>query len=133
MAMKKEILKESGLTASYHKIKNIIINEVKEQCIVTLEEYIDETYRDKAKEVKETLEAIDEMYHQIYSVKDEAIVNALLEKVETLQARSEELVESKYYIGENVVTLDYIPEDTTVTGFYNELKKIDRYADSEEI
>lgn len=133
MAMKKEILKESGLTASYHKIKNIIINEVKEQCIVTLEEYVDETYRDKAKEVKETLEAIDEIYHQIYSVKDEAIVNALLEKVETLQAKSEELVESKYYIGENVVTLDYIPEDTTVTGFYNELKKIDRYADSEEI
>lgn len=133
MAMKKEILKESGLTASYHKIKNIAINEMKEQCIITLEEYIDETYRDKAKEVKETLDAIDEIYHQIYSVKDEAIVNALLEKVGTLQARSEELVESKYYIGENVVTLDYIPEDTTVTGFYNELKKIDRYADSEEI
>lgn len=131
MAMKKEITKDSGLKATYHRIKSIVINELKEQCIITIEEYTDETYREKAKEIDTTRTAIEDIYSQISKTKDTAIANALTEKAETLAKKIENPAD--YYLGETTVTLDYIPEDTTVAGFYTELKRIEQYSDSEEV
>ena len=133
MAIKKEILRDSGITTTYHRIKAIVINENLNQCLVTLEEYLDEEHRNTAKDVNNIKNQINELYHKAEHTKDEDTSKALIEKATVLQNSNLDNFKAKFFVKETNIALDYIPEDRTVSGFYNELKKLPEYTNSEEV
>lgn len=133
MALKKKITRDTGITTTYHKIKSIDINEIESKCVVCIEEYLDESFRNKAKDINTIKEKINDLYEKAEESNNKETANALIEKANTLMSKNEDSFNLKYFVKEKNIILDYIPEDRTVRGFYNELKKIPEYADSEEV
>ena len=70
MALDKKIVKDSGLSVSYFRILNIEVNYVYDISTITIEEYISEDYRNKAKKKAELLNTIAELEQQSNTTKD---------------------------------------------------------------
>ena len=133
MAFKIDVTKKSGLKISYIKIAKISINYVLKQSIITLEEYISEEFRNKAKEQIELKNKLNELQNQLSTASDTILYQALLTKINYLQESNKELLNSNYSVGIKEVSLNFIPEDTSVKGYYNELKKIDDFKEADMI
>ena len=133
MAFKIDVTKKSGLKISYIKIAKISINYVLKQSIITLEEYISEEFRNKAKEQIELKNKLNELQNQISTASDTKLYQALLTKINYLQESNKELLNSNYSVGIKEVSLNFIQEDTSVKGYYNELKKIDDFKEADMI
>ena len=67
------------------------------------------------------------MNKDIENAKTGEMQAALREKINQAYDTNQELLANDYYTGYEVVTLDFIPEDTSYQGFYNEIKKLDTY------
>jgi len=133
MAISKEVTKESGLITKYHRIVKVAINYNKNQSIVTLEDYISEDYRNKAKLADETRAKIQDLYTKLETTTEDEVVLALTNKIQEAQFANAELLNTDYSISRREISLDYIPEDTTFRGFYDELIKLEEFKDSIEI
>lgn len=133
MAISKEVTKESGLITKYHRILKIAINYNKNQSIITLEDYISEDYREKAKLADEVRRQIKDLYLELDIADNDEIVLALTNKIQEAQFANAELLNTDYSISRREISLDYIPEDITFRGFYDELTKLEEFKDSIEI
>lgn len=129
MAINKEITKESGLITKYHRILKIAINYNKNQSIITLEDYTSEDYRNKAKLADETRAKIQDLYTKLETATEDEVVLALTNKIQEAQFANAELLNTDYSISRREISLDYIPEDTTFSGFYEEIKKMEEFKD----
>lgn len=133
MALNKKIVKDSGLSVSYFRILNIEINYVYDISTITIEEYISEDYRNKAKKKAELLNTIAELEQQSNTTKDFKLKESLIEKINTIYNSNKELLANNYSTGINKVELDYVPEDLSISNFYNIIKNLDLYKDSKFI
>lgn len=133
MALNKKIVKDSGLSVSYFRILNIEVNYVYDISTITIEEYISEDYRNKAKKKAELLNTIAELEQQSNTTKDFKLKESLIEKINTIYNSNKELLANNYSTGINKVELDYIPEDLSISNFYNIIKNLDLYEDSKFI
>ena len=133
MALNKKIVKDSGLSVSYFRILNIEVNYVYDISTVTIEEYISEDYRNKAKKKAELLNTIAELEQQSNTTKDFKLKESLIEKINTIYNSNKELLANNYSTGINKVELDYVPEDLSISNFYNIIKNLDLYEDSKFI
>lgn len=133
MALDKKIVKDSGLSVSYFRILNIEVNYVYDISTITIEEYISEDYRNKAKKKAELLNTIVELEQQSNTTKDFKLKESLIEKINTIHNSNKELLANNYSTGINKVELDYIPEDLSISNFYNIIKNLDLYKDSKFI
>lgn len=133
MALDKKIVKDSGLSVSYFRILNIEVNYVYDISTITIEEYISEDYRNKAKKKAELLNTIAELEQQSNTTKDFKLKESLIEKINTIYDSNKELLANNYSTGINKVELDYIPEDLSISNFYNIIKNLDLYKDSKFI
>lgn len=133
MALDKKIVKDSGLSVSYFRILNIEVNYVYDISTVTIEEYISEDYRNKAKKKAELLNTIAELEQQSNTTKDFKLKESLIEKINTIYNSNKELLANNYSTGINKVELDYVPEDLSISNFYNIIKNLDLYKDSKFI
>lgn len=133
MALDKKIVKDSGLSVSYFRILNIEVNYVYDISTITIEEYISEDYRNKAKKKAELLNTIAELEQQSNTTKDFKLKESLIEKINTIYNSNKELLANNYSTGINKVELDYVPEDLSISNFYNIIKNLDLYKDSKFI
>lgn len=133
MALNKKIVKDSGLSVSYFRILNIEVNYVYDISTITIEEYISEDYRNKAKKKAELLNTIAELEQQSNTTKDFKLKESLIEKINTIYNSNKELLANNYSTGINKVELDYVPEDLSISNFYNIIKNLDLYKDSKFI
>lgn len=133
MALDKKIVKDSGLSVSYFRILNIEVNYVYDISTITIEEYISEDYRNKAKKKAELLNTIAELEQQSNTTKDFKLKESLIEKINTIHNSNKELLANNYSTGINKVELDYVPEDLSISNFYNIIKNLDLYKDSKFI
>lgn len=133
MALNKKIVKDSGLSVSYFRILNIEVNYVYDISTITIEEYISEDYRNKAKKKAELLNTIAELEQQSNTTKDFKLKESLIEKINTIYNSNKELLANNYSTGINKVELDYVPEDLSISNFYNIIKNLDLYEDSKFI
>ena len=133
MALDKKIVKDSGLSVSYFRILNIEVNYVYDISNITIEEYISEDYRNKAKKKAELLNTIAELEQQSNTTKDFKLKESLIEKINTIYNSNKELLANNYSTGINKVELDYVPEDLSISNFYNIIKNLDLYKDSKFI
>lgn len=133
MALNKKIVKDSGLSVSYFRILNIEVNYVYDISTITIEEYISEDYRNKAKKKAELLNTIAELEQQSNTTKDFKLKESLIEKINTIHNSNKELLANNYSTGINKVELDYVPEDLSISNFYNIIKNLDLYKDSKFI
>ena len=133
MALSKDIKKLSGLTVNYIRIAKIAINYNLNQSIITVEEYISEDYRNKARKQEEDRRGLNELFAQLEKAKDFEIQKALTQKIQKLQLMTKDTLNKNYAVSTRDISLDYIPENTTYEGFYNELKKLEDLKDAEMI
>lgn len=133
MALSKKIIKDSGLSVSYFRILNIEVDYVYNMSIITIEEYISEDYRNKAKKKAELLNTITELEQQSNATKDSKLKESLMEKISIIQNSNKELLANNFSTGINKIELDYIPEDLSISNFYNIIKELDLYKDSKSI
>ena len=133
MALNKEITKESGLTTKYHRIAGVAINYNQNQSIITVEDYISEDYRNKAKKIIEVKQQISDLFVKLENADNDELVLALTNKIQQTQIANAELLNKNYAVSTKDICLDYIPESTTYVGFYEELKKLEEYKDADFI
>jgi hypothetical protein len=57
----------------------------------------------------------------------------LEDKLYTLQNKNKDLLEHNYIAKIKRISLDFIPEDTTFTGFYNALKNLEEYKEASDV
>ena len=106
---------------------------ISENVLSSFEEYISEDYRNKAKKKAELLNTIAELEQQSNTTKDFKLKESLIEKINTIHNSNKELLANNYSTGINKVELDYVPEDLSISNFYNIIKNLDLYKDSKFI
>lgn len=127
MALNKDILEDSGLQISYIRIKEVEILRSDKIARITLEKYISEDFRNQAKNKENLIQSIKNLKAKAESADDKDTINSLLTKAAELEVANSETLNSDYSTGIEIIDLDYIPEDLSMSGIYNELIKTDRY------
>lgn len=133
MALSVDILKDSGVSSNYHRISKVAINYRLKQCIVTIETYLSEDYRNKAKQANKVKDDIKILKERAKNVKDKSIATSLNTKAINLQKNNASLLSDIYYISRDDISIDHIPEDLTLSGFYTELKKIEEFKEALDV
>lgn len=160
MALLKEIKNNKGLITKYHRISSFTINKDSNILNVYIKSYADESYRELEKRVinlklqrNELSSDIASKRNEIDLVKFKGTEDSIPQeetdkRVEELLSQISELESNINEINEEISTneigstflLDYtdnIPLDLNksynITEIYNELKKIEKFKDSEDI
>jgi hypothetical protein len=133
MAISKQIIKQNGLNTNYHKIANIIFNYIYNNTQIVLESYISKEIREKGIKKEQILENLKTLSNQYESAKDSEIIAALAEKIQTLQESNKDILNKNFVADQTIITLDYIPQDTTFEGIYKEIMNLEEYKDSDMI
>ena len=133
MAISKQIIKQNGLNTNYHKITNIIFNYIYNNTQIVLESYISKEIREKAIKKEQILESLKTLSNQYESAKDSEIIAALAEKIQILQESNKDILNKNFVADQAIITLDYIPQDTTFEGIYKEIMNLEEYKDSDMI
>lgn len=123
----------TGVNTKYHKISDIEINVIENKCIITLEDYMTEDYRKKAKEQEEIKNSISKLIEQANNSNKKDISDGLLLKANKLQENNSDLLDKNYIAGRINIVLDYIPEILTLESFYKELAKLEDFKEAENI
>ena len=123
----------TGVNTKYHKISDIEINVIENKCIITLEDYMTEDYRKKAKEQEEIKNSISKLIEQANNSNKKDISDGLLPKANKLQENNSDLLDKNYIAGRINIVLDYIPEILTLESFYKELAKLEEFKEAENI
>ena len=81
-----------------------------------------------------TATSLEEITCTVYiNAKDFKLKESLIEKINTIHNSNKELLANNYSTGINKVELDYVPEDLSISNFYNIIKNLDLYEDSKFI
>ena len=123
----------TGVNTKYHKISDIEINVIENKCTITLEDYMTEDYRKKAKEQEEIKNSISKLIEQANNSNKKDISDGLLLKANKLQENNSDLLDKNYIAGRINIVLDYIPEILTLESFYKELAKLEEFKEAENI
>lgn len=123
----------TGVNTKYHKISDVEINVIENKCIITLEDYMTEDYRKKAKEQEEIKNSISKLIEQANNSNKKDISDGLLLKANKLQENNSDLLDKNYIAGRINIVLDYIPEILTLESFYKELAKLEDFKEAENI
>lgn len=133
MALNKKITADSGLATKYHKISNVLIDFVNNSCVISIDSYVTEDYRNKAKQAATVRKSITDLDKQIENANDIKLKEALVEKANQLYIDNEKLLSEEYLASTDNIILDYIPKALTYESFYNEIKKLETFKDAELI
>lgn len=134
MAMNKEVIEDTGLKTTYHRISKINVDFKNNKAVIEVDNYVSKDYRDKAKKQQDIKFKIDTLIREYEDTQNNnALALSLQEKIQNLQNLNKDLLESEYSAGTTSIELESLPEDMSYTGFYNELKKLDTYKDAELI
>lgn len=133
MAINKSIIKQNGLATNYHKISNISLDFINHKCSVILESYVSKDIRDKGIKAEKAKDDLQKLISQYELAKDGEIIKSLEEKINTFQELNKDILNENYIADQTLIELSFIPEDTSFTGIYNELMKLDDFKDSDII
>lgn len=133
MAINKSIIKQNGLATNYHKISNISLDFINHKCSVVLESYVSKDIRDKGIKAEKAKDDLQKLISQYELAKDGEIIKSLEEKINTFQELNKDILNENYIADQTLIELGFIPEDTSFTGIYNELMKLDDFKDSDII
>ena len=133
MAINKSIIKQNGLATNYHKISNISLDFINHKCSVVLESYVSKDIRDKGIKAEKAKDDLQKLISQYELAKDGEIIKSLEEKINTFQELNKDILNENYIADQTLIELSFIPEDTSFTGIYNELMKLDDFKDSDII
>ena len=122
----------TGITTKYHKISSFEVDFINKKCIVTLDDYLTEDYRNKAKEQEALMDSIAKLLIQA-NTSNKDTSNALLLKATKLQEDNKELLDKNFVADKTTIILDYIPEKLTLESFYNELAKLEEFKNVENV
>ena len=130
MAISKSIIKQNGLATNYHKISNISLDFINHKCSVVLESYVSKDIRDKGIKAEKAEDDLQKLISQYELAKDGEIIKSLEEKINTFQELNKDILNENYIADQTLIELNFIPEDTSFAGIYNELMKLDDFKDS---
>ena len=136
MALNKKMVEIGENETLYHRIKSLSININSGDSIIELENYTSKDYRDKAKsqiEIKEKLAKLINQYESAISIQNHELEMALLEKLDKLQKTRLEELNKDYSVGISMVELDTLPEEFTLSAFYNKLLETPVYKGAKEV
>ena len=131
MALEKDIIKKSGVKSAYHKISNVEINYVLNQCAIHIKNYKDDSFREKEKDLDNLKANVDKLYSDFEKADSPEIKNALLDKINSIDYKG--LEDKNYFIDEDIILLDYIPEDLSYKGIYSLISSFDLYEMSKNV
>lgn len=136
MALNKKIKDVGENEIKYHRIKNLSINLNSGESIVEVESYTSKDYRNKAKtqiEIKEKLTKLISQYESAVNLQNHELEVAILEKLDKLRETRLDDLNIDYSVGTSVVELDTLPEEFTLSAFYNKLLETPIYKGAKEI
>ena len=128
MALEKDIIEESGVVSKYHKIVNFEVNFILKECVIYIADYINDTFRNKEKDLEKLKTDVDSLYSKYESETSDDIKNALLEKINSIDVE-----DRVYYTNIDTIHLDYIPEDLSYSSLYKIVGNIDKYKSSSNV
>lgn len=140
MALSKTFTNKKGISVSYLKVVSVTVDFIFNKVIVGIRAYVSDDIRNAEKEFEKAEEIRTNMYKEL----DELM---LMERTEEI---NEKIIELSNSINEltvqdeidmkdlylEVITekLEYVPDiDLTLSGVYNELKKLEKYKNSEDV
>ena len=130
MAINKSIIKQNGLATNYHKISNISLDFINHKCSVVLESYVSKDIRDKGIKAEKAKDDLQKLISQYELAKDGELIKSLEEKINTFQELNKDILNENYIADQTLIELSFIPENTSCTGIYNQLMKLDDYKES---
>jgi len=136
MALNKKIKDVGENEIKYHRIKNLSINLNSGESIVEVESYTSKDYRNKAKaqiEIKEKLTKLISQYESAVNLQNHELEVAILEKLDKLRETRLDDLNIDYSVGTSVIELDTLPEEFTLSAFYNKLLETPIYKGAKEI
>lgn len=130
MGLIREIKNANGSTANYSRISNILKESNK--IVITLKCYLDESYRNIEKEIESIASSADELMlrnaylSSLYNA-DQLTNEDEIKEYEEINNKLAKLNDnSKYYLHETTVTLDYIPDtEITFESLYKQLEELE--------
>lgn len=136
MALNKKIKDIGENEIKYHRIKNLSINLNSGESIVEVESYTSKDYRNKAKtqiEIKEKLTKLISQYESAVNLQNHELETAILEKLDKLRETRLDDLNIDYSVGTSIIELDTLPEEFTLSAFYNKLLETPIYKGAKEI
>lgn len=136
MALNKKINNIGENEIKYHRIKNLSINLNSGNSIVELESYTSKEYREKAKtqiDIKEKLTKLISQYESAIKLQNHELESAILEKLDKLKETRLDDLNIDYSVGTSVIELDILPEEFTLSAFYNKLLETPIYKGAKEV
>lgn len=136
MALNKKIIEIGENDTKYHRIKNLSINLNSGETIAEIESYTSKEYRDKAKaqiEIKEKLTKLVDQYESAIKLGNHELEIALLDKLDSLRNTRLDELNKDYSVGTSIIELDTLPEEFTLSAFYNKLLETPIYKGAKEV
>jgi len=136
MALSKKITLDNGIETNYHVIKEVHYNFLENKTIVSIDSYVSEDVRNNHKKVKETADSINKLSEQAIKAQNESnyeLLESLNAKINDLMITYKDISDKNYVAGTTKVSLDYIPEDISLVGVYEELKKTDEFSKAKKV
>lgn len=136
MALNKKIKDIGENEIKYHRIKNLSINLNSGESIIEVESYSSKDYRNKAKtqiEIKEKLTKLINQYESAVNLQNHELEAAILEKLDKLRETRLDDLNIDYSVGTSIIELDTLPEEFTLSAFYNKLLETPVYKGAKEV
>lgn len=136
MALSKKITLDNGIETNYHVIKEVHYNFLENKTIVKIDSYVSEDVRNNHKKVKETADSIDKLSAQAIKAQNESnyeLLESLNAKIADLMTTYQSISNKNYIAVTSKISLDYIPEDISLTGLYKELKKTEEFSKAKKV
>jgi len=131
MALEKELLNESGIVSTYHRILNVEVNYVLNECVISIVNYKDESFREREKNLEKLKASVEDLNQKYESETSEEIKTALLDKIKDIKSNS---LENKiYYTNIEKIHLDYVPEDLSYSALYKIVSSLESFDLSKDV
>lgn len=131
MALEKELKEKSGVVSNYHKILNVEVNYILNECVIYVANYKDDTYREKEKNFEKLKESIKDLNDKYEAETDVDIKSALADKINEIEPNT--LVDKVFYTNIEPIHLDYIPEDLSFSNLYKILSSLEVFESSKDV
>lgn len=136
MALQKEITLNNGIVTNYHTIQEVHYNFLENKTLIVLNSYVSKEIRDSHKKVDEVEQSILKLTNEAVKAEgknDIDLLDSINEKINTLATTFQDISSKNYIAGISTITLNYIPEDITLTGLYKALKETKEYSKAKKV
>lgn len=138
MALYKAIKNEKGVITNYHKIAKFVVDSENALVQVLMRHYADSEYRDTEKKNHKVNTDFKDKYERLNKLVDENLPETIQERIkltEYVNAIQEvKDNEPSMVVCDSQEVLVFDSEaDYSLQGVYNELKKLEKYKDSEDV